>query len=78
MITSAARHGADSFLELGIGHAEVDVGQDQIQQFSPSLYHYVSHLHIAISGFIAAPGLAVLLLAGKGLVHARRTGPSSR
>jgi hypothetical protein len=57
------RNFTDSFLELGIGHGEVDVGKDQIQQFSPSLYHYVSHLHIAVSGFIAATGLAVLLLA---------------
>ena len=45
------------FLELGISHAEVDVGRAEIQQFSPSLYHYVSHLHIALSGFIAACGV---------------------
>ena len=57
------RNFTDSFLELGIGPAEVNVGKDQIQQFSPSLYHYISHLHIAVSGFIAATGLAVLLLA---------------
>lgn len=56
------RNFTDSFLELGIGHSEVDVGKDQITQFSPSLYHYVSHLHIAVSGFIAATGLAVLFL----------------
>lgn len=52
----------DSFLELGIGSSEVDVGKDQIVQFSPSLYHYIGHLHIAVSGFIAATGLAVLFL----------------
>jgi hypothetical protein len=57
------RNFTDSFLELGIGHSEVSVGKDQIQQLSPSLYHYISHLHIALSGFIAATGLAVLLLA---------------
>jgi hypothetical protein len=57
------RNFTDSFLELGIGQGEVDVGKDQIQQFSPSLYHYISHLHLAVSGFIAATGLAVLLLA---------------
>ncbi|MGI8774919.1 MAG: hypothetical protein ACR2KQ_07900 [Actinomycetota bacterium] len=38
------------------------MGKDQIIQFSPSLYHYIGHLHIAISGFIAATGLAVLFL----------------
>jgi hypothetical protein len=56
------RNFTDSFLELGIGRSEVDVGKDQITQFSPSLYHYISHLHIAVSGFIAATGLAVAFL----------------
>jgi hypothetical protein len=57
------RNFTGSFLELGIGPGEVNVGRDQIQQLSPSLYHYISHLHIALAGFIAATGLAVLLLA---------------
>jgi hypothetical protein len=61
------RNFTDGFLELGIGPAEVSVGKDQIQQFSPSLYHYVSHLHIAVAGFIAAAGFAVLMLALKGV-----------
>ena len=56
------RNFTDSFLELGIGSSEVDVGKDQIVQFSPSLYHYIGHLHIAVSGFIAATGLAVAFL----------------
>ena len=56
------RNFTDSFLELGIGHSEVDVGKEQITQFSPTLYHYISHLHIAVSGFIAATGVAVLFL----------------
>ena len=61
------RNFSDSFLELGIGPNEVNVGKDQIQQFSPSLYHYVSHLQIAVSGFIAATGLAVLFLVAYGV-----------
>jgi hypothetical protein len=61
------RNFTDSFLELGIGHSEVDVGKDQITQFSPSLYHYISHLHIAVSGFIAATGVAVAFLAWFGV-----------
>jgi hypothetical protein len=56
------RNFTDSFLELGIGPNEVSVGKDQIQEFSPSLFHYIGHLHIAVSGFIAATGLAVLFL----------------
>ena len=55
------------FLELGISHAEVDVGRADIQRFSPSLYHYISHLHIALAGFIAACGVAVAALAWFGV-----------
>jgi hypothetical protein len=56
------RNFTDSFLELGIGSNEVSVGKDQIVKFSPSLYHYIGHLHLAVSGFIAATGLAVIFL----------------
>jgi hypothetical protein len=56
------RNFTDAFLELGIGPAQVDVGRDAIRDFSPSLYHYIGHLHIAVSGFIAATGVAVLFL----------------
>jgi hypothetical protein len=56
------RNFTDSFLELGIGPNEVSVGKEQIIAFSPSLFHYVGHLHIAVSGFIAATGVAVLFL----------------
>ena len=56
------RNFTDAFLELGIGHEQVDVGRDEIEQFSPSLADYVSHLHIAVSGFILATAIAVLFL----------------
>jgi hypothetical protein len=61
------RNFTDSFLELGIGPNQVNVGKDQIQQFSPSLFEYVSHLHLAVSGFIAATGVAVLFLVAYGV-----------
>lgn len=61
------RNFTDAFLELGIGPEQVDVGKDQIEQFSPDLLHYVSHLHIAVSGFIAAAGVAVAALAWYGV-----------
>ena len=44
----------DRFLELGITSAQVDKGKDAIIAFSPSLVNYISHLHVAVSGFIAA------------------------
>jgi hypothetical protein len=52
----------DSFLELGIGSDQVASGKDEIKAFDNDLYHYISHLHIAVSGFIAATGLAVAAL----------------
>jgi hypothetical protein len=61
------RNFTDSFLELGIGPGEVSVGREAIQQFSPSLYHYIAHLHIAVAGFIASTGLATLFLVGYGV-----------
>ena len=61
------RNFTDSFLELGIGPNEVNVGKHEIQAFSPSLFEYVSHLHLAVSGFIAATGIAVLFLVAYGV-----------
>jgi hypothetical protein len=57
----------DSFLELGIGPNQVNVGKEAIQDFSPSLFEYISHLHIAVAGFIAATGVAVLFLVAFGV-----------
>lgn len=62
-----ARNYTDSFLELGIGSNEVDVGRDEIVAFSPSLHRYISHLHIAVSAFVAAAGVAVAALAWFGV-----------
>ena len=61
------RNFSDSFLELGIGPGEVDVGKTQIQSFSPTLAHYIAHLHLAVAGFLAATGLAVGFLAWFGV-----------
>ena len=62
----------DSFLELGIGPEQVDKGKAEIEEFSPQLYHYISHLHIAVSGFIAATGLAVASLSWYGVRKGER------
>jgi len=61
------RNFTDSFLELGIGPNEVNVGKTQIQGFSPSLMEYISHLQIALSGFIAATAVAALFLIAYGV-----------
>jgi hypothetical protein len=57
------RNFTGDFLELGIGPDQVASGKEEIKAFDNDLYHYISHLHIAISGFIAAVGLAVAGLA---------------
>lgn len=61
------RNFTDSFLELGIGPDQVDVGKTEIQAFSPQLEHYISHLHIAVAAFIGATGIAVAALAWYGV-----------
>jgi len=61
------RNFTGDFLELGIGPDQVASGKDEIKAFDNDLYHYISHLHIAVSGFIAATGLAVASLAWFGV-----------
>ena len=61
------RNFSSSFLELGIGPDQVGVGKTEIEQFSPDLVHYISHLHIALSAFIAAAGIAVAALSWYGV-----------
>ena len=65
------------FLELGIGSDQVASGKDEIKAFDNDLYHYISHLHIALSGFIASTGLAVAALSWFGSA-AVRCGRGSR
>jgi hypothetical protein len=57
----------DNFLELGIGSDQVASDKDEIKAFDNDLYHYISHLHIAVSGFIASTGLAVAALSWFGV-----------
>jgi hypothetical protein len=66
------RNFTGAFLELGVGPGEVSVGPDEIEAFNPDLYHYIGHLHIAVSGFIAATGLATAALAWFGVRRGER------
>ncbi|WP_309113111.1 hypothetical protein [Saccharothrix sp.] len=61
------RNFSGAFLELGIGPAEAGATREQVEAFSPELYEYISHLHVALSGFIAAAGLATAALAWFGV-----------
>ncbi|TDD72025.1 hypothetical protein E1262_04750 [Jiangella aurantiaca] len=63
---------SDQFLELGISTDEVPVTRDQIKEFSPELFEYISHLHIAIAGFLIALGVAVAALSWVGVGSGQR------
>ena len=61
------RNFTGSFLELGIGPGQVASDKDEIKAFDSDLFHYISHLHLALAGFIAAVGLAVIVMAWFGV-----------
>jgi hypothetical protein len=60
------------FTELGLTPAHVGGTPEEIGAFSPRLYNYISHLQVAIAGFIVAIGLAVFSLAWNGMRHHAR------
>ncbi len=55
------------FTELGLTPAQVGGTPQGIMQFSPQLYDYISHLQVALSGFIIALGVAVIWMAWSGI-----------
>ena len=57
----------NGFIELGLSPDQVGGTPEQIQGFSMNLYHYISHLQVAVSAFIMALGVAVVLLAWHGI-----------
>ena len=57
----------NGFIELGLTPDKVGGTPEQIQAFSMNLYHYISHLQVAVSGFITALGVAVVALAWYGI-----------
>ena len=60
------------FTELGLTPENVGGTPAQIQAFSPQLYDYISHLQVALSGFIIALGVAVVALALYGIRRGER------
>ena len=60
------------FIELGLSPAHVGGTPNQIRSFSPDLYEYISHLQVAVSGFIIALGVAVIALAWYGIRRGER------
>ena len=60
------------FIELGLTPEHVGGTPAQIRTFSPDLYEYISHLHVAVSGFIIALGVVVMALAWYGIRKGER------
>lgn len=55
------------FIELGLTPEHIGGTPGQISAFSQNLYNYISHLQVALSGFIIALGVAVIALAVFGI-----------
>jgi hypothetical protein len=60
------------FIELGLMSEHVGGTPAQIRTFSPDLYEYISHLQVAVSGFIIALGVVVIALAWYGIRKGER------
>jgi len=57
----------NGFTELGLTPDHVGGTPEQIQSFSQNLYNYISHLQVALSGFIIGLGVSVIALAWFGI-----------
>lgn len=60
------------FTELGLTAELVGGTPAEIAAFSPRLYNYISHLHVAVGGLIVGVGIAVAALAWFGIRARRR------
>ena len=60
------------FIELGLTPEHVGGTPGEIRSFSPDLYEYISHLQVAVSGFIIALGVVVIALAYYGIRRGER------
>jgi hypothetical protein len=60
------------FIELGLTPEHVGGTPAQIHTFSPNLYEYISHLQVAVSGFIIALGVVIIALAWYGIRKGER------
>lgn len=60
------------FIELGLTPQLIGGTPEEIRAFSPHLYHYISHLQVALAAFIIALGIAVIALAWNGIRAGQR------
>lgn len=55
------------FIELGITPDLIGTTAEELHGANPHLYHYISHLQVALSGFIIGLGVAISALAWFGI-----------
>ena len=60
------------FIELGLTPQLIGGTPEEIRAFSPHLYHYISHLQVALAAFIIALGIAVIAVAWNGIRTGQR------
>lgn len=60
------------FIELGLTPQLIGGTPEDIRAFSPHLYHYISHLQVALAAFIVALGIAVIAMAWNGIRTGQR------
>ena len=60
------------FIELGLTPEHIGGTPEDIQAFNPHLYNYISHLQVAVAGFIIALGITVIALAWNGIRTGQR------
>jgi cytochrome bd-type quinol oxidase subunit 2 len=60
------------FIELGLTPQLIGGTPEDIRAFSPNLYHYISHLQVALAAFIIALGIAVIAIAWNGIRTGQR------
>jgi hypothetical protein len=65
LLRNFAGHG----FELGVDTLN-GVTPDNLNALNPAIMHYIGHLHVAVSGFIAATGIAVAALSWYGVRRA--------
>jgi hypothetical protein len=56
-----------AFIEVGLGPDQLRITPAEIAAFDPNLYDYISHLQVALSGFIIALGAAIVAIAWFGI-----------
>src|SRR5512142_370041 len=60
------------FIEVGLSPQLVGITPQQLLATNPLLYDYISHLQVALAGFIIALGVAVIWMAWAGIRHGVR------